>query len=139
MSFYKVLDFRELGDERGNLVAIEGNRDIPFEIKRVFYMYGTDSTMVRGQHANRKSNFVLINVSGSSDIRVMNGKGEEEIVHLNKPRMGIFIPHMVWKEMYHFSDDSVILCLADTHYDGTEYIRDYDEYVRIVNEEGQKS
>lgn len=135
MSCCKLLEFNELGDERGNLVAIEGGKDIPFEIKRVFYLYGTDSEMVRGQHANRQSQFVLINVSGSSDIRILDGLGNEEIVHLNKPRMGVFIPRMVWKEMYHFSSNSVILCLADTHYIADEYIRDYGEYLKIVQKE----
>ena len=130
MELYRMLVFNELGDERGNLIAIEGNIDIPFEIKRVFYMYGTDNTMVRGKHANRNSQFVLINVSGSSKIRTTNGRGQESIIVLDKPRTGVFIPRMIWKEMYDFSHDSVLLCLADTHYDETEYIRDYDEYVR---------
>ena len=80
MEFYRMLTFNELGDERGNLVAIEGNEDIPFDIKRVFYMYGTDNTMVRGRHANKESEFVLINVSGSSKIKVDDGKGHEEII-----------------------------------------------------------
>ncbi len=133
MEFFRMLTFKELGDERGNLVAIEGNADIPFEIKRVFYMYGTDNTMVRGQHANRESEFVLINVSGSSKIKIDDGMGHEEIVCLDKPKMGVYIPKMIWKEMYEFSNDSVILCLASTHYDGSEYIRDYDEYKKEVN------
>ena len=77
MELYRMLVFNELGDERGNLVAIEGGQDIPFEIQRVFYMYGTDNTMVRGKHANRHSQFVLINVSGSSKIRITDGKGHE--------------------------------------------------------------
>ena len=134
MEFYRMLTFNELGDERGNLVAIEGNEDIPFDIKRVFYMYGTDNTMVRGQHANKESEFVLINVSGSSKIKVDDGKGHEEIICLDKPKMGVYIPRMIWKEMYHFSSDSVILCLASTHYNGSEYIRDYEEYKKLVNE-----
>ena len=70
---YKILEFGDLGDERGKLVVVEGDMDIPFEIKRVFYMYGSDSSVIRGQHANRKSEFVLINVSGSSKVRVANG------------------------------------------------------------------
>ncbi len=134
MELYRMLVFNELGDERGNLIAIEGNIDIPFEIKRVFYMYGTDNTMVRGMHANRNSQFVLINVSGSSKIRITNGHGQESIVVLDKPRTGVFIPRMIWKEMYDFSIDSVLLCLADTHYDESEYIRDYNEYVRETEE-----
>ena len=133
MENYRILEFKELGDERGNLVAIEGNQDIPFEIKRVFYMYGTDDTMVRGQHANRRSQFVLINVSGSSKVKIDDGKGNVEIVSLDKPRIGIYLPPMIWKEMYDFSPDSTLLCLSDTHYDGTEYIRDYDEYIKELN------
>ena len=128
---YKVLEFGDLGDERGKLVVVEGARDIPFEIKRVFYIYGSDSEVVRGQHANRNSEFVLINVSGSSKVRVDDGF-EEEIIELNRPRMGLYLPTMVWKDMYDFSADSVLLVLANTHYDGNEYIRDYDEFIKEV-------
>lgn len=128
---YKVLEFGDLGDERGKLVVVEGARDIPFEIKRVFYIYGSDSEVVRGQHANRNSEFVLINVSGSSKVRVDNGF-EEEIIELNRPRMGLYLPTMVWKDMYDFSADSVLLVLANTHYDGNEYIRDYNEFIKEV-------
>ena len=129
---YKILEFGDLGDERGKLVVVEGDMDIPFEIKRVFYIYGSDSSVIRGQHANRDSEFVLINVSGSSKVRVDNGF-EEEIIELNRPRMGLYLPTMVWKDMYDFSEDSVLLVLANTHYDGNEYIRDYDEYLRIMD------
>ncbi len=128
---YRILEFGDLGDERGNLVVVEGEQDIPFEIKRVFYIYGSDSEVVRGQHANRNSEFVLINVSGTSKVRVDNGF-EEDIVELNRPRMGLYLPTMLWKDMYEFSEDSVLLVLTNTHYDGTEYIRDYDEYVKEV-------
>lgn len=128
---YKILEFGDLGDERGNLVVVEGARDIPFEIKRVFYIYGSDSEVVRGQHANRKAEFVLINVSGTSKVRVDNGF-EETIIELNRPRMGLYLPTMIWKDMYDFSEDSVLLVLGNIHYDGTEYIRDYDEYLKEV-------
>ena len=128
---YKILEFGDLGDERGKLVVVEGAQDIPFEIKRVFYIYGSDSQVVRGQHANRNSEFVLINVSGSSKVRVDNGF-EEEIIELNRPRMGLYLPTMLWKDMYDFSADSVLLVLANTHYDGHEYIRDYDEFIKEV-------
>ncbi len=129
---YKIIEFGEYGDERGNLVVAEGGgRDIPFEIKRVFYMYGSDETVIRGQHANRKTEFVLINVSGTSRVKVDNGF-ETEIIELNKPRMGLYIPTMMWKDMYDFSRDSVLLCLASEHYDGGEYIRDYQEFIREV-------
>lgn len=129
-----VLKFADLGDERGKLVVIEGAQAIPFEIKRVFYIYDSDSTVIRGQHANRESEFVLINVAGKSKVRITDGK-EEIIVELDKPMMGVYIPKMIWKDMYDFSEDSVLLVLASTHYDGSEYIRDYKQYVQeMMNE-----
>ena len=129
---YKILEFGEYGDERGNLVVAEGNgKDIPFAIKRVFYMYGSDATVIRGQHANRKTEFVLTNVSGTSKVKVDNGY-ETDVIELNKPRMGLYLPTMLWKDMYDFSADSVLLCLASEHYDGSEYIRDYNEYLKEV-------
>lgn len=126
-----ILHFGDLGDERGKLVVIEGGSAIPFDIKRVFYIYDSDDTVVRGQHANRESEFVLINVSGQSKVRITDGE-EEFVVELNRPMMGVYIPKMIWKDMYDFSADSVLLVLASTHYDGTEYIRDYEEYLKEV-------
>lgn len=123
-----ILHFGDLGDERGKLVVIEGAQAIPFDIKRVFYIYDSDSAVVRGQHANRESEFVLINVAGHSKVRITDGS-EEFVVSLDKPMMGVYIPKMIWKDMYEFSSDSVLLVLASTHYDGGEYIRDYDEYL----------
>ncbi len=129
---YRVIEFGEYGDERGNLVVAEcGGIDVPFDVKRVFYIYGSDSTVVRGSHANKRTEFVLINVAGSSKVRIDNGR-ETDVVELNRPRMGLFIPAMLWKDMYDFSEDSVLLVLASEHYDGNEYIRDHDEYVRMV-------
>ena len=132
-----ILRFGDLGDERGKLVVIEGAQAVPFDIKRVFYIYGSDSEVVRGQHANRNSEFVLINVSGTSKVRVDNGF-EEAVIELNRPRMGLYLPTMLWKDMYEFSEDSVLLVLTNTHYDGTEYIRSYDEYLKEVGGTGAK-
>lgn len=127
-----MLEFRETGDERGKLVVVEGMEDIPFEIKRVFYIYGSDSDVVRGQHANCRTEFVLINVAGSSKVRVMDGKGNEGVFFLNRPHTGIYLPNMIWKEMYDFSEDSVLLVLASEHYDESEYIRNYEEFCRLI-------
>lgn len=126
-----IINFADLGDERGKLVVIEGAQSIPFRIERVFYIYDSDSTVIRGQHANRESEFVLVNVSGTSKVRITDGT-EEIIVELNKPMTGVYIPKMIWKDMYDFSPDSVLLVLASTHYDATEYIRDYGEYLEIL-------
>lgn len=124
-----LLKFPSHGDEKGKLVVVEGCADVPFEIKRIFYIYGSDSSVVRGQHANRKSEFVLINVAGSCKVRTDDGRGNQQIFILDKPNEGMYIPKMLWKDMYDFSADSVLLCLSSEHYDNSEYIRNYDEYV----------
>ena len=130
---YKIVEFKDLGDERGNLVVIEGEgRDIPFDIKRVFYIYGSDSEVVRGQHANRETEFLMVNVGGTSKVRIDNGR-ETEIVELNRPGMGLYLPPMLWKDMYDFSPDSILLVLASRHYDAGEYIRDYGAYIEEMN------
>ena len=131
----RMLEFPQKGDERGNLVIVEGNQDIPFEIKRIFYIYGSDPDVVRGQHANLKSQFVLINISGKSKVKVKDGMGNEAIFSLNRPHTGIYLPTMVWKDMYDFSEDSILLVLASEHYDPDEYIRDYDRFLSIVKSE----
>ena len=128
----RMLELPERGDDRGNLVIAEAGSDIPFEIKRVFYIYGSDPDVVRGCHANRVSEFVLINVAGSSKVKVLDGEGNEIVYSLNRPKTGIYLPSMVWKEMYDFSPDSVLLVLASTHYDESEYVRDLDEYKKMV-------
>ena len=125
---YRMLSFKQNGDDRGKLVIVEGMQDVPFEIKRVFYIYGSDSDVVRGQHANRETEFVLINVSGTSKVKVDDGYNQY-VVELDKPHTGIFLPTMVWKDMYDFSEDSVLLVLASEHYNGAEYIRDYNEFL----------
>lgn len=135
---YRLIEFADLGDERGKLVVIEGEgMDIPFDIKRVFYIYGSDSTVVRGQHANRETEFLLVNVSGNSKVRVDNGE-ESAVIELNRPRMGLYLSSMLWKDMYDFSDDSVLLVLASGHYNEEEYIRDYDVYLQVLRESSSK-
>lgn len=129
----KMLKFRSIGDERGSLVICEGGEDIPFIAKRLFYIFGSDRSVVRGNHANRKSEFVLINVAGSSKVCIRDGCGNESVFCLEQPYAGIYIPSMVWKEMYDFSKDSVLLCLSSEHYDADEYIRNYDDYVKEIS------
>lgn len=129
----KFLEFKEYGDDKGNLVVVEGEMDIPFQIKRVFYIYGSDKDIVRGNHANKKTEFVLINVAGKSKIKVKDGRGNEIVYCLNRAKTGLYIPELVWKEMYDFSSDSVLLCLASQHYDDNEYIRNYSDYQAIIN------
>ena len=134
MNLVRMMDFPVRGDERGKLVVVEGGDSCPFEIKRLFYIYGSDSDVVRGQHANKESEFVLINVAGRSKVKVMDGEGNEVVYVLNRPHTGIYLPSMVWKEMYDFSKDSVLLVLASTHYNPNEYVRDYDTFKRIISQ-----
>lgn len=130
----KLLQFDEFGDDRGRLVVVESGMDIPFEIKRVFYIYGSDPDVVRGRHANRRSEFVLINVAGTSKVRVVDRSGNEMVISLNRPHTGIYLPAMVWKDMYEFSRDSVLLVLSSEHYDPDEYIRDFDEFQKVCKD-----
>ncbi len=131
-----ILEFKDLGDERGKLVVIEGGSAIPFDIKRVFYIYDSDDTVIRGQHANKESEFVLINVAGTSKVRLTDSR-EEFVVNLDRPMIGVYIPRMIWKDMYSFSKDSVLLVLASTHYEAAEYIRDYETYKKVMQDEIQ--
>lgn len=128
-----MLKFPCHGDERGWLVAIEGSDTIPFDIRRIFYIFGSDRTVIRGRHANRKSEFVLINVCGSCKVRTEELDGSAQIFVLDTPHTGIYLPKMVWKDMYDFSPDSILLCLSSEHYDNEEYIRNHDEFVKELN------
>lgn len=128
---YATIQFKNLGDGRGNLVAVEGGHDIPFDIQRVFYIFGTDNSVVRGQHANKESEFVLVCLAGQCKVRITDGN-DTDIVYLNSPSQGLYINKMIWKDMFDFSEDSVLLVLASTHYNADEYIRDFDEYKNIM-------
>ena len=128
-----VLNFPQRGDERGWLVVAEGNKDVPFDIKRIFYIYGSEANVVRGQHANRKSESVLVNIAGSCRVKTRNGMGDDRVFELNRPNMGLYIPRMVWKDMYDFSPDSILLCIASEPYDPNEYVRSYEAFVQEMN------
>lgn len=131
----QLLEFSQKGDSRGHLVIVEGMQDIPFDIKRIFYIYGSAPNVVRGQHANMRSEFLLINVAGTCKVKVKDGRGNEAVFSLNRPHTGIYLPKMIWKDMYDFSEDSVLLCLSSEHYDPEEYIRNYEEFVNMVADE----
>jgi len=128
----KMLGFPQLGDDRGHLVVVEGRKNIPFDIKRIFYIYGSDPDVIRGQHANRCSEFCLINVSGTSKVKVIDRNGENAIFNLDRPHIGIYLPTMIWKDMYDFSSDSVLLVLSNEYYDKSEYIRNFDDFIKGI-------
>lgn len=134
MSDYYLVDFEQKGDERGHLVVAESGSTIPFDIKRIFYIYGSTENVVRGKHANRNSKFLFINLSGSCKIKVDNGKGKIDVFNLDKPHIGLYLSNMLWKEMYEFSEDSVLLVLSNNYYDENEYIRNYDDFLNEVQD-----
>ena len=127
--------FQPHGDARGMLVALEEVNDIPFRIKRVYYMYDTGAGVVRGHHAHRALEQILICIHGSCRVRLDNGR-EQKVVPLEKPYEGLYISPGMWREMYDFSPDAVLMVLASDVYDESDYIRDYDAFLRMVQEEG---
>lgn len=129
----QIIQFQEHGDGRGKLIALEGGEEIPFGIRRIFYIYGMDKDAIRGQHANRNSKFIMISLSGTAKIKVDDGRNSRTFV-LDKPNQGLFIPEMTWKEMSDFSVNSVLLVLSDETYNAGEYIRDYHEFVKEVSD-----
>ena len=124
--------FQQHGDERGRLVALEEHKDIPFEIKRVYYMYDTGKGVTRGQHAHKSLEQILICIHGSCKLMLDNGK-EKKIVSLEKPYEGLYISNNIWREMYDFSSDAVLMVLASDVYKEEDYIRNYDEFLKFVN------
>lgn len=133
-----MLSFPEFND--GGFVEVEGLRDIPFEIKRIFYIFGKGNVgTVRGKHSNRKSEFVLFNVKGRSKVRTIDEDGNEVVYELNEPNQALYLPKMVWKEMFDFTEDSVMVVLTNEYYDPGEYIRDFNEFVDEMKALSEKS
>lgn len=127
----KLIEFREIGDHRGSLVAVEGNRNIPFDIQRVYYIYGNVADVRRGFHAHKDLRQVAIAVHGSCKILLDNGS-EKVTVDLSSPGKGLLIEGLMWREMFDFSADCVLLVFADKIYDEADYIRDYSEFMKLV-------
>ena len=127
----KILTFQQHGDSRGQLIALEENKEIPFSVKRIYYIFDTAQGVTRGFHAHKTLEQILICVHGSCKIRLDNGR-EQAVVPLNRPDEGLYIGHDMWREMFDFSPDAVLLVLASEFYDEVDYIRNYDEFLRYV-------
>lgn len=127
--------FQPHGDERGQLIALEEYKDFPFQIKRIYYIYNTSEKVIRGRHAHKSLQQILICIHGSCKILLDDGK-EKEIIQLNKPEEGLFITNAMWREMFDFSSDAVLLVLASELYDELDYIRKYDEFLEYVKNMG---
>jgi len=126
----RMLDFEIHGDERGSLVAVE-NKDIGFEMRRIYYIFDTSRDIVRGKHAHKDLKQVFVCVHGSCDILLDNGR-EKQAIRLDTPNEGIFVCGLMWREMMNFSDGCVLLVVVDKEYDVQDYIYDYDEFIRQI-------
>ena len=131
MANYQLLNFKTLGDERGSLIAIEQGYNAHFEIKRVYYIFDTKEGVERGFHAHINLKQIAIAVKGNCTFVIDDGNTREEIL-LSNPNQGLLIEGVLWREMKDFSADCVLVVLASEHYDETDYIRDYDKFLKEI-------
>lgn len=132
MSLIQWIHFPPLGDERGSLVALEAKRNVPFDIKRVYYIFGTQKGIARGFHAHKNLKQVAVCIAGKCRMVMEDGRNKESI-WLDSPTQGILIT-TEWHEMHDFSEDCVLLVLASEHYDESDYIRHYEDFVKIARD-----
>ncbi len=128
-----ISQLKILGDSRGQLIVLEENRDVPFDIKRVFYIYGTQKGISRGEHSHYKTKQFLVAVTGSCKVTLDNGT-KKETFDLDKPNTGLLQDALIWGSMHDFSSDCVLMVLADNHYDESDYIRNYDDFLEVIHE-----
>lgn len=131
MKLINTIEFKKLGDERGSLVSLEQNKNIPFEIKRIYYIFGTKNGVSRGFHAHKNLQQVAICVKGSCRFLLDDGKTKEEII-LDSPDTGLYINNFIWREMHDFSEDCVLMVLASELYDESDYIRNYQDFLNQI-------
>ena len=133
ISDVKLFNLRNFIEPDGNLVPIESNRDIPFDIKRVFYVYGVKDQDDRGKHSHYKTKQVLICLSGKIDVIVDDGTHRKKY-RLSKPNQALYIPEMIWDEQVYESEESVLLVLANTHYETKDYVENYDDFLKTKDD-----
>ena len=131
MCLIKTIEFDLLGDDRGILISLEENKNIPFDIKRVYYIFGTEQGVARGFHAHKELVQIAICIKGSCSF-LMDDGNEKETVILDTPAIGLVIDVMQWHEMHDFSEDCILMVLASDYYNEADYIRDYDEFKEVV-------
>ena len=131
---YNLIKLNINGDTDGHLIACQHKSNCPFDVKRVFWIFDTKAGIMRGAHANRNSQFLLVAISGSCKVKVDNGK-QTKIFDLNNPYTALYLDKMIWKEMYDFSHNAILLVLTNTLYDEKEYIRDYRTWKEDITNE----
>lgn len=133
MSLIQWIHFPPLGDERGSLVALETEKTVPFDIKRVYYIFATQKDVARGFHAHKNLKQIVVCVTGKCRMVLDDSKVRQEI-WLDSPTKGLLISDLVWREMHDFSQDCVLLVLASEHYDESDYIRDYEDFIKMARD-----
>ena len=128
----KLIELPKISDQRGNLTFIEANQHIPFNISRVYYLYDVPGGSERGGHAHKDLSQLIIAMSGSFDVLLDDGK-DKKIFHLNRSYLGLFVCPMIWRELDNFSSGSVCMVLASNFYDESDYYRDYNEYLKVID------
>ena len=131
MMNYKILNMQIHGDDRGKLISLEGNRNVPFDIKRVYWIFDTVPDQKRGMHAHKQLEQVIVAIDGACKFILDDGSTREEVL-LNRPDIGLYIGKNMWREMTDFSYGCKLMVLASEYYNEDEYIRDYDEFLRSV-------
>ena len=132
MRSINTLTFSPIGDDRGSLVALEAHKTVPFDVKRVYYIFGTQAGVSRGFHAHRALKQVAVCVIGKCRMVLDDGQSRKD-VWLDSPTKGLLIGDLIWREMHDFSPDCVLLVLASEHYDESDYIRNFDDFKKAVN------
>lgn len=127
-----MVDLPKISDPRGNLTFIEGQRHVPFDIRRVYYLYDVPGGAERGGHAHKELHQLIIAMSGSFDVVLDDGRDKKRI-HLNRSYNGLYVCPMIWRELDNFSSGSVCMVLASNYYDEADYYRDYQEFIQAVN------
>jgi hypothetical protein len=133
---YRLIDLPKITDYRGDLTFIENNSHIPFAIKRVFYLYNIPENVDRAGHAHKTLEELLICLHGSFTVYVDDGKNQEKFV-LNTPNIGLYISSLTWVKIKNFSVNSISLVLASTFYDESDYIRDYSNFITLINQQNE--
>ena len=128
----KLIQLQTHGDERGSLVALEDQKNVPFTIHRVYYLFGTKEGVRRGFHAHRQTAQLAIVVRGSCRFHLDDGKEKVELL-LDNPAQGLLLPPLLWHEMYDFSEDCILMVLANAHYDESDYIRNHNEFIEGIS------
>lgn len=126
-----IVNFKVMGDERGSLIAFEEYKNVPFDIKRVFYIYGTQADISRGQHSHYKTKQLLVAVHGSCKV-TLDDSYNKKTYTLNKPNVGLSQDALIWGEMHDFTEDCILMVFADTYYDENDYIRSYDKFLEVI-------